>query len=331
MVNETRRSILGTIRKNASWISGESLSHTYDISRVAVWKHIKALQAEGYNIESGHRGYKLTIEGDNLSSLDFDSSRGFRFYRELESTMNASAQMMGNPEKESEDFIILADHQLAGIGRDGKTWDSPSGGIYMTCVINRLLPVFEAPLMPFRGILTVLQSLELSGVKKPHFSWPGNIMIQGRKVGGVLDEYHVREGQIYWYALGIGIHINDTLSGQDVTSVSDITGLNLNRRKIVRLFKVIWEKNLSLPPLELCRDLSAYAGFLHKHVRVQTRLDGIIEGIARSIDTDGRLYLVSGRHTTSVSAGESVMLTITGLVANKFAARQCNLGEKEYE
>ncbi|MCK5197083.1 MAG: HTH domain-containing protein, partial [Spirochaetales bacterium] len=96
-VNETRKSILGTIRNNGSWVSGESLSSTYDISRVAVWKHIKALQVEGYNIESGHRGYKLPTEGDNLSSMDFDSSQGFRFYRELESTMNISAQMMRNP------------------------------------------------------------------------------------------------------------------------------------------------------------------------------------------------------------------------------------------
>ena len=312
MVNETRQSILRTIRKNASWISGEFLSRNYDITRVAVWKHIKALKAEGYSIESGHRGYKLTIEGDNLSSLDFDSSQGFRFYRELESTMKASAQLMQNPEKESEDFIILADHQLAGIGRDGKPWDSPSGGIYMTCVINRPLQIPEAPLMPFRGILTVLQSLESSGVKNPHFYWPGNIMIQDRKVGGVLDEYHVRGGQIYWYALGIGLHINDTLPGHNVTSVADITGLNLNRRKIVRLLKVRWEQNLYLTPSELCRDLSSYAGFLHKQVRIQTRLDEVVEGIARSIDTEGRLCLESGNCTIRVSAAESIMFTIAG-------------------
>ena len=277
-----------------------------------MWKHIKALQAEGYNIESCHRGYKLTTEGDNLSSLDFDSSEGFRFFRELESTMNASAQMMRNPEKESEEFIILADHQLAGIGRDGKTWDSPSGGIYMTCVLNRPLPVSEAPLMPLRGILTVLQSIESSGVKNPQFLWPGNIMIQDRKVGGVLDEYHVRGGQIYWYALGIGLHINDTLQGQDVTSVADITGLNLNRRKIIHLLKGTWEQNLCLAPSELCRELTPYAGFLHKHVRIQTRLNEVIEGAAQSIDTEGRLCLVSGNDTIRVSAGESIILTITG-------------------
>ncbi len=313
-VNVTRKSILGTIRKNTSWISGESLSRKYSISRVAVWKHIKALQDEGYIIESGHRGYKLSEEGDNLSSLDFIPSEKIHVYRELESTMYAAAQRMQNPEGESDDFIILADHQLAGIGRDGESWTSPSGGIYMTCVINRSLPLSEASLIPLRGILTVLQSLESSGIPNPHFRWPGDIMIQDRKVGGVLEEYHIRGGEILWYALGIGIHINDDFSGQDVTSVADITGINLNRRKIVRLFKDIWEKNLCLTPADLCKDLTTYSLFLHKHVRIHTRLNEILEGIAQSIDTEGRLCLVSDSYTTRVLSGESIKLTIKGKI-----------------
>ena len=182
----------------------------------------------------------------------------------------------------------------------------------MTCVLNRPLPVSEAPLVPLRGILTVLQSMESSGAPNPHFRWPGNIMIQDRKVGGVLEEYHVRGGQIYWYALGIGLHINDTLQGQDVTSVADITGLNLNRRKIVRFLKEKWEQNLCLSPTELCRDLTPYARFLHKHVRIRTRLNEEIEGIAHSIDTEGRLCLVSDSYTIRVSTGESIILAITG-------------------
>ncbi len=312
MVNKTRQSILETFRKNSSWVSGESLSRTYGISRVAVWKHIKALQAEEYSIESGHRGYRLLEEGDNLSSMDFDPSEGIHFYRELESTMSVAAQRMQNPEGESQEFIILADHQLAGIGRDGKSWSSPSGGIYMTCVINRSLPLSEASLIPLRGILTVLQSLKSSGAPNLHFWWPGDIMIHDRKVGGVLEEYHVRGGQIRWYALGIGLHLNDTLPGSELTSVMDITGLNLNRRQTVRLLKETWDQNLCLTPTELCRELTAYAGFLHKHVRIQTGHNETIEGIAQSIDTEGRLCLVSDSYTTRVSAGESIKLTITG-------------------
>ena len=246
--------------------------------------------------------------------MDFDSSEGIHFYRELESTMKAAAKRMQNPEEESEDFIILADHQLAGIGRDGKTWNSPSGGIYMTCVINRALPLSEISLIPLRGILTVLQSLKSSGVPNPHFRWPGDIMVQNWKVGGVLDEYHVRGGQIRWYALGIGLHINDIFPGQELklSSIMDITGLNLNRLQTVRLLKETWEQNLCLTPPELCRELSVYAGFLHKHVWIQTGHNETIEGIAQSIDTEGRLCLVSDNYTTRVSAGDSIKLIISG-------------------
>lgn len=311
MVNETRRSILGIIRKNNSWTSGEYLRRKYNMSRVAVWKHIKALQVEGYNIESGHRGYKL-LEEDNLSSLDFDSAERILFYKELESTMSEAASRMKEPGKESQDFIILADHQLAGVDRDGKNWISPSGGIYMTFVINRSLPLSEASLIPLRGILTVLQSLKSFGILNSHFCWPGDIMIQDRKVGGVLEEYHVRRGQICWYALGIGFHLNDNIPGHSLASIADITGIKLNRKKIVRLLKETWEKNLCLSPAELCRDLIPYTGFLHKNVRIHTRLNGINEGIAQSIDTEGRLCLVSDNYTTRVLPGESLKLTITG-------------------
>lgn len=309
-VNETRKSILKTLRKNNAWISGEALSFDYDISRVAVWKHIKALQAEGYIIESGHRGYRISVGVDNLSSLDFNSSEEIHFYRELESTMSVAAQRMQNPEGESEDFIILADHQLAGIGRDGKSWSSPSGGIYMTCVINRSLPLLEASLIPLRGILTVLQSLKVLKIPNLHFQWPGDIMIQDRKVGGVLEEYYVHGGQIRWYSLGIGLHINDTLEGQGISSVADITDINLNRRETVRLLKEVWEQNLCLTSVELIRDISPYAWFLHKHVQIQTRLNEIIEGFAQSIDIEGRLCLVSDSSTSWVSSGESIKLTI---------------------
>ncbi|OQY32244.1 MAG: hypothetical protein B6241_11615 [Spirochaetaceae bacterium 4572_59] len=66
MVNKTRQTLLNTFQSSSSRLSGEELSRQFGISRVAIWKHIKALQEEGYPIESGHKGYRLNGERDNL-------------------------------------------------------------------------------------------------------------------------------------------------------------------------------------------------------------------------------------------------------------------------
>jgi len=313
MVNKnTRQTILDTLRDRDSWISGEELSGSIGISRVAVWKHIKALQEEGYLIESGHRGYRLTNEADTLSALEFPSAEGIVFYRELRSTMGEAARRMEHPEEEPGELIILADHQSAGVGRSDSGWDSPSGGIYMTCVINRPLPLTGGPLLPLRGILPVLQSLEAAGVEEPLFRWPGDIMIGDRKIGGVLEEYHVRGGRIVWHALGIGLHINNTPSDKGLSSVRDMTGLSLKRRDLISDFRERWEQALSLTPTELCRKLSEYADFLHRNVRLRIGSDEIVEGMADSLDTEGKLCLINDYCTIRISAGESIQLHLTG-------------------
>ena len=245
MVNKTRQSLLETFQTASSWISGEDLSRKFGISRVAIWKHIKALQDEGYLIESDHKGYRLTGETDNLSSMDFASSGEILFFRDLESTMKEAGKR--RMLQEEEDFIVLAEHQSGGIARNEQVWDSPDGGIYMTCMINRTLPLEEAGIVPLKGILTVLKTLVECGVPSPGYNLPGDILIEDRKVGGLLEEYHVRGGKICWFALGIGIHVNDTPENRETTglaSIQDITGIQLLRKDFMYRFRENWKRSL---------------------------------------------------------------------------------------
>ncbi|OQY32243.1 MAG: biotin--[acetyl-CoA-carboxylase] ligase [Spirochaetaceae bacterium 4572_59] len=165
-------------------------------------------------------------------------------------------------EQQKEDnFIILAEHQSGGIARNEQSWDSPDGGIYMTCMINRSLPLEMARKIPLYGILTVLQTLGESGVSSLGYRLPGDILIKESKVGGILEEYHVRGDRICWYALGIGIHINDSFKKKEqngMTSVVDKTGIQLMRKDFMHHFRENWKKALLLKSDEIESELKQY-------------------------------------------------------------------------
>ena len=253
-VNKKRSSILTALQENDGWLSGEQLSSRIGISRVAIWKHIKILQEEGYPILSGHRGYRISGVKDNLSSLDFFQDEKIHFFRELESTMDEAGHKILQEEESNRDYIILADHQKAGRNRTGDLWSSPEGGIYMSCVLNRKMPLPEAELIPLRGALAALESLETCHVESATFHRRGDILLKGKKVGGILQDYRVRGKWILWYILGIGIHLNDSSPREEgkaqpqVFSISDLTGQKILRKEFIRNFSEIWEITRKLPP-----------------------------------------------------------------------------------
>ncbi len=260
MVNKTKIDLLNKLQNTSEWLSGETLSREYGISRVAVWKQIKSLQAEGYPIESGSRGYRLLREKDNLSSLDFTRQENIHFYRELESTMQEAGRTILGDSTSEKDFIILADHQKAGVNRQGGKWLSPEGGVYMTCVLNSPFPLSEARRIPRRGALAVLTALEKCGIKGVYASPPGEIMLENRKIGGILEDYRVRGGRILWYSLGIGIHMNDTPSHaspdtKGIASIAEITGEHVLRKEFVRHFTVAWKHALGMSPGDLKKEI----------------------------------------------------------------------------
>ncbi len=254
MVNNKRSSVLTALQKTDGWVSGESLSGRIGISRVAVWKHIKILREEGYPIQSGPRGYRIAGVKDNLSALDFYKDEKIHFYRELESTMDEAGRKILQGEENSRDYIILADHQMAGKNRTGDNWSSPEGGIYMSCVLNRALPLSEAEIIPLRGAMAALETLEACGMEGLSFCPPGDILLKGKKVGGILEDYRVRGKGILWYILGIGIHLNDNgpaaveSEQPPLFSISDLTGRKILRKEFIRRFSEIWEEILKLPP-----------------------------------------------------------------------------------
>ncbi len=258
MVNKsTKQKILELLKDSPSLISGEEISARLGISRVAVWKQIKSLTQQGYPVHSGPKGYSLDSSGDCLSRLEFSEEEEILYYDELGSTMDEAVRQIQIQGPETRSFLVLAEHQSAGMGRDNSPWDSPSGGIYLTFVLKENMPLNRAVELKNTGILTALMALENLGISREDLSCTtgGDILLQNSKVGGILEEYQVRGGEILWFALGMGIHLNDS-PPQGLSSVKSRYNGELNRVALIRDLKKIWNKLLKSPAGDSSDDLT---------------------------------------------------------------------------
>ena len=201
-------------------ISGEHLAGVLGISRNAVWKAIKELQKDGYNIVAvTNKGYCLSAENDIISIpgiKPFLSERSqfyankIQVHKSLEST-NKTAKEMAVAGAEH-GTIIISDCQTMGRGRYSRNFFSPSGGgLYMSIVLRPEAMHFKNPtsVTAFAAV-SVCEAIESISTKAPRIKWVNDIFIDGKKVCGILTEAvtDFESGGLDWVVLGIGINVH---------------------------------------------------------------------------------------------------------------------------
>ena len=201
-------------------ISGEHLAGVLGISRNAVWKAIKELQKDGYNIVAvTNKGYCLSAENDIISIpgiKPFLSERSqfyankIQVHKSLEST-NKTAKEMAVAGAEH-GTIIISDCQTMGRGRYSRNFFSPSGGgLYMSIVLRPEAMHFKNPTsVTAFAAESVCEAIESISTKVPRIKWVNDIFIDGKKVCGILTEAvtDFESGGLDWVVLGIGINVH---------------------------------------------------------------------------------------------------------------------------
>lgn len=200
-------------------ISGEYIAGILNISRNAVWKAVKDLQKDGYDIVAvTNRGYCLSDDNDIISVLGikpFLSERGrahadkISIYKSLEST-NKTAKEMAIAGAEH-GTVIISDRQTAGRGRYSRDFFSlTGGGLYMSIILRPEILRFDAPttVTAFAAV-SVCEAIEAVSDKAPEIKWVNDIFINGKKAGGILTEAvtDFESGGLEWIVLGIGINV----------------------------------------------------------------------------------------------------------------------------
>ncbi|WP_299094147.1 biotin--[acetyl-CoA-carboxylase] ligase [uncultured Metabacillus sp.] len=294
-------------KADGEFLSGQKISEVIGCSRTAVWKHIEELRKEGYELEAVRRlGYRITKKPDKISSNEIQlglktelMGRNIHFEETVTSTQKI-AQSLAN-EGAPEGTIVVADQQTSGRGRMSRVWYSPSGtGIWMSMIIRPKIPINRTPQLTLLTAVAIVQAIEELTPLKPDIKWPNDILLNGKKIVGILTELQAEADQVHSVIIGTGINVNQTKEDfpeelQNVaTSIKVETGSDWERAQFIQTILLKFEGLYSLflsqgfKPIKLLWE--SYAISLQKTIIART-LKGTIEGKAIGIDDDGVLLI----------------------------------------
>ena len=198
----------------SSYVSGEQLAEMFDVSRSAVWKTIKKLREEGYEIEAvSSKGYRLSEKNDMLSAagisqhLECVPPEHIFVYPEVDSTNNVAKEMAlkGAPHG----TVVIAERQTAGRGRMGRSFDSPAGtGIYLTIIMRPQTDMEKALLITTAAAVGVCRAIRSVTGAEAVIKWVNDIYIGEKKVCGILTEAvtDFESGFLESVVTGIGVN-----------------------------------------------------------------------------------------------------------------------------
>lgn len=220
-----KENIISILESNKGlFISGEKLASELNVSRTAIWKAVKSLRNEGYDIHSvSNKGYALSKETDILSSKiiknnmpKYSDKFNFIIYKTVEST-NIIARGMAINGADS-GTVILAEEQTNGYGRNGKSFFSPYGtGIYMSIILNlkKEKKLFNSSFITTAAAMAVSKSIEEISNENTQIKWVNDVFINEKKVCGILTEgaFSFEDGKLDYAVIGIGINVNFPKNG----------------------------------------------------------------------------------------------------------------------
>lgn len=196
--------------RGSQYISGQELADMLGLSRNSVWKAVKKLQEQGFNIESKSSiGYRLSQTTDLLSSEYIQENLPFpckvHVLDKVDSTNNYAKQI----DNLSCPHIVLANEQTKGKGRMGRSFYSPpASGLYMSIVFKPDFELSKAMLITTLSALAVCQAFESVAGVGPKIKWVNDIYLNGKKVCGILTEAesNFESGSIDKIIIGIGVN-----------------------------------------------------------------------------------------------------------------------------
>ena len=207
--------ILKFLKEADGYISGQELCERLGVSRTAVWKVIRQLESEGYQIEAvRNRGYRLTDNADILNEAEIRAAmksqwlgQHVTFLEETDSTNNVVRRMaeQGAPEG----TLAVAEIQTAGKGRRGRSWSSPKGsGIWHSFLLRPEFAPEHASMLTLLAAMAVQKSVKDVTGLDCKIKWPNDIVVNGKKICGILTEMSTEIDYINYVVIGIGINTN---------------------------------------------------------------------------------------------------------------------------
>ncbi len=217
------------------YISGQEISNKLGISRTAVWKHINSLKEDGYNIDSQFgKGYKLlqvnkylTPEKVKIGLKCKVFAQKIIYYREVESTNDEIKRLAEKGYHEG--TLVIAEKQTMGKGRLGRSWISPPTGLWFSILLRPPIPPRDAPKLSLLAAAALQETLCKEFHIQTKIKWPNDLLVNGKKICGILTEMKGEMDRVSYVVMGVGINVNQ--------EVNDFSGELLNTGTSLRIIK----------------------------------------------------------------------------------------------
>ena len=208
--------IINLLKKDSDkFVSGEEISKSLGVTRAAVWKHINGLKKSGYNIESvSKKGYRLMLCPDILTYEELKGRLNTEFigrsiihFDELDSTNSYAKKAADTLEGEGQ--VVIAEKQFGGRGRMGRQWISQNNnGIWMSIILRPKISIYEVSKITQVAAAAVNSAFADLGIET-EIKWPNDLMINDKKICGILTEMNSEINKINHVVVGIGINVNN--------------------------------------------------------------------------------------------------------------------------
>lgn len=325
-----KTAVLRMLKEADSYVSGQELCEKFEVSRTAVWKVIKQLEAEGYEIEAvRNKGYRLKVSGDILSRAELESSMSTEwagceilYFEETDST-NTEIKKAAEG-RAPHGTLAVADYQSMGKGRRGRSWISPPGvGVWMSLLLRPRIHPSCASMLTLVAALAVAEGIkEVCGLDGK-IKWPNDIVVNGKKVCGILTEMSTELECINYVVVGIGINANTEEFPEDIreiaTSLSIETGERISRSRLISAVMKAMEKYYSL-----FMETKNMSGLLEPYHRMLANKGNVVRvlapgneynGIAEGINEEGELLVrTEDGELRTVLSGEVSVRGIYGYI-----------------
>ena len=301
-------------------ISGARIAREIGVSRSTVWRWVQRLRELGVRAKGHPRtGYYLEkvpdlLAPDMLKARLKGSLFGKHIYHFLRTDSTNRVAMELGTAGETEGAVVLAEEQTAGRGRAGREWYSERGtGIYVTLLLRPKISPVQAPLLTMMAGLSVRAAIQAQSGTTVDLKWPNDLMLEGKKIGGILTEMYAEPTQVRFVIVGIGINANQEKFPSELaamaTSLRAHTGRSQSRMELVvrllREFENDYNRFLREGSASVTQRFEAVSSYARgKRVNVSNGAESYT-GVTAGLSPEGLLRVErEGGNVTTVIAGD---------------------------
>ncbi|WP_352407227.1 biotin--[acetyl-CoA-carboxylase] ligase [Acetoanaerobium noterae] len=304
------------IDSDSEYVSGQNISDKLGITRAAVWKRISKLKELGFEIESvTKKGYKLLSYPDILNKelIEIGMKSDFigHSVEVLESVDSTNDYAKKKAKELVDGSVIISLEQVKGKGRRGRSFHSGKGdGIYLSIILK---PGFEPAKAPF--ITSIAGAALVNTFNKFNIQtkvkWPNDVLINGKKVAGILTEMSADMEFIEYIVLGVGINVSGLKFPNELKNIA--TSLKLEGYDVKKLniiwqfvyeFELLYNLYLNENTSEVVNILRNNSSVLGKQINVHY-MNEVESAIAVDINNQGALIIKTQEgEVKELSSGE---------------------------